>query len=206
MKAGGKKFIDNAKSLIICAGKADSSNAGGYWLEKNNSEYDQVHYYLKACVMDQGEITKLEIWKIENLDMAFRYERKTSNMLKLATWTSTKGLPGDNTVEGVCNHGFSFDKTLNNGAEFVNGVIDFSAQRSDDISLNKDYSFIYSEIAVGRSFVYDNDLRKRQPQPCVPVGYDSLYLPANPLDRDNNGEFSLQEYHLAANFDNRDAR
>ncbi len=185
------------------SGKA-SEAAGGYWLEKNNSEYDQIHYYLKACIMDQGEINKLEIWKIENLDLSFRYDRRTTNMLKLACWTNTNHLVNDNSVESVCNRGFSFNKTLNNGLEFTNGVIEFN--HAEEISVAKEFAFIYSEIAVGRSFVYDGDLQSRQPQPCVPAGYDSLYVPNMPLDRDNDGKFSLNEYQAAATFDNRDAR
>ena len=83
--------------------------------------------------MDQGEINKLEIWKIENLDLSFRYDRRTSNMLKLACWVNTSTLSNDNSVESVCNHGFSFAKTVNNGMDFNNGVIDFN--HADEISV-----------------------------------------------------------------------
>jgi hypothetical protein len=155
--------------------------------------------------MDQGDISKLEIWKIENLDLSFRYDRRTTNMLKLASWMNSNALVNDNTIESVCNRGYSFARTLNNGMEFSNGVIDFN--NAHEISMSREYSFIYSEIAVGRSFVQDGDFsRNKQNQPCVPLGYDSLYVPEQPLDRDQDGKFSLTEYQAAANFDNRDSR
>ncbi len=61
---------------------------------------------------------------------------------------------------------------------------------------------LYCEVAVGRSYVYDGNPNLRQ----IPEGYNSFYIPTKQLDRNNDGDFNLEEYHAAANFDGRDAR
>ena len=59
--------------------------------------------------------------------------------------------------------------------------------------------FIYTDVAVGRAFVYDGNPEMKD----IPQGYDSFYIPSQPLDRNKDGEFSLEEYHQAASFDGR---
>ena len=172
---------------------------GGHWLHPMNPEYDQIKYYLKTCIGEKA-LENLEIWKIENLELSYRYERKTSNMLKVACWLNAGDIEGGNTLEDVCRKGFSFDKMEGSGMAFSTGKIDFGSE----IPAYAKYSFVYTEVAVGKPFVYDGDFSSAALKP--PIGYDSFYIPSQVLDRNKDGEFDLEEYQAAAHFDNRDPR
>lgn len=107
-----------------------------------------------------------------------------------------ESLSGENSIEAVSSRGFFFSK---GGMVFSTGVVHLSTKEAlFDTELN----FLMSEIAIGRSFVYDGNLNAV----TVPPGYDSIYVPDQPLDRNKDGKFSLQEYQLAAQFENRDSR
>lgn len=170
-------------------------DAGGYWLDNKNPEYDQIQYYLKTCLLDRGVAQNLEVWKIENPEGNYKYERKTANMLKVACWTHSNSIEGC-TLEDICTKGVRFDRNAAGGMEFKTGVIEFSSE----LALYTSYCLVYFEVAVGRSLVFDGDLKQKK----LPPGYDSFYIPPTPLDRNNDGEFDLQEYQAAASFDNRD--
>eukprot|EP01032_Pedospumella_encystans_P020134 gene20134-22882_t len=170
------------------------SEAGGYWLDHKNAEFDQIQYYLKTCLLDRGVAQNLEVWKIENTEGNYKYERKTTNMLKVACWVHSNSIEGC-TLEDICTRGVRFDKTESGGMEFKTGIIEFSSE----LALYTSYCLVYFEVAVGRSYVFDGVKTKK-----LPAGYDSFYLPPFPLDRNNDGEFDLQEYQAAAHFDNRD--
>ena len=172
-----------------------SNEAGGYWLDAKNPEYDQIQYYLKTCLLDRGVSQNLEVWKIENPESNYKYERKTSNMLKVACWSHSNTIEGC-SLEDICTKGVRFDRTEAGGMEFKTGVIDFSS----DLALYTSYCLVYFEVAVGRAYVSDKDVKLMK----IPAGYDSLYIPPVPLDRNNDGEFDLSEYQSAAQFDNRD--
>jgi hypothetical protein len=176
----------------------DSRAAGGYWLESTSAEFDLVRYHLTVVTSHLGFIEKLNIWKINNTELSYKYERKSSGMLKTQGWYNAEELPGDNNLEQVCLRGFHYDPVETKGLEFSTGVIDFP----DDSYLHLDHCFVFYEIAIGRSFVYDGNLSSAM----VPTGFDSLYIPDQPLDRNRDGKFSLQEYQSAASFDNRDSR
>lgn len=60
---------------------------------------------------------------------------------------------------------------------------------------------VFCEIAVGRSFVIDQDPSDR----VLPTGYDTFYISPIVLDKNNDGEFSLQEYQAVAHFNERHA-
>jgi hypothetical protein len=177
-----------------------NSNNNGYWLESSSPEYDLVKYHLTAATSHLGIIEKLNVWKINNQEIQYRYERRCAGMLKLQGWHNAENLnSGENSLEQVCIRGFHFNPSENNGGmTFNSGIIHFD----DDAYISLDHCFLFLELAIGRSFVYDGNLSKAS----IPNGYDSLYLPELPLDRNKDGKFSLQEYQSAANFDNRDAR
>ena len=173
----------------------EDSNDGGFWLVEGSEEYEDVKHMLGGCMMGKGEVGRLEIWKIENLDLLQRFDRKTSRLLKLAAWTNIKSLGNENDLQGICHRGFSFKKPAG-GMEFAVGNLDLNYMSGSD-----EHTVIYSDVAVGRSFVFDAlDPAKTD----IPAGYDSFYIPTSPLDRDNDGEFSLVEFQAAATFDGRD--
>lgn len=171
------------------------ADAGGFWLDNKNPEYDQIQYYLKTCLLDRGVAQNLEVWKIENPEGNYKYERKTANMLKVACWTHSNSIEGC-TLEDICTKGVRFDRNQSGGMEFKTGVIEFSSE----LALYTSYCLVYFEVAVGRSLVFDGDVGQKK----LPPGYDSFYIPPTPLDRNQDGEFDLQEYQAAAHFDNRD--
>jgi hypothetical protein len=201
--------MEEQKYLSVSGGFDASSkaNAGGQWLQKGTPEFDQVFFYLKSClpnipyqnnigVESYGtsdlEIDTLEVWRIDNPDHAYRYERRTKNLLKLACWT----MPNTdlNSVESICTNGFRIPPDAS-GLGFTTGLIDLPTYRNN----SKTYTYIYSEIGVGRAFVCDNIEAE------IPNGFDSLYITPQPLDRNRDGKFSLSEYRTAARFEYRQA-
>ena len=177
-------------------------HTSGFWLnrEKDASEYDQIHYYLRASTFG-ASISKFEVWKIQNLEFTYQYQNHTKSLQKLASWTNARKLDGNtNNLEAICEQGFNFD---NKGMEFQTGVIEEARNCGDPGEADREHTFVYSEVAVGRSFVYSNDLIDRESVVDIPPGYDSLYIPSKPLDRDKDGKFSLAEYQSAARFDDR---
>lgn len=181
------------------AAAVDGDGLGGHWLLPNNPEFDQVQCYLNTCIGTGRTSHNLEIWKIENLESNYRYERKASNMLKVACWMSAHDLSGGNALESICKKGFRFDKLPNSGMEFRTGAMHLPDNAS---TASTQQFFIYVEVAVGRAFVCDADMVNRP----LPSGYDSFYLTGRPLDRNRDGEFDLQEYQAAAHFDGRDPK
>ena len=141
------------------------------------------------------EINSLEVWKIDNSDLSYRYERRTRNLLKLACWTPASNDNEVNSVESICLNGFVVPPNKS-GLEFSTGVVDIARARSRG-EFNSVYSFIYSEIGVGRAYVCDSS------SVDIPAGFDSLYITPQPLGRKRDGKFSLLEYRNAARIENR---
>ena len=179
--------------------------------DKDSVEYDQVHYYLKASCLQLAShvIEKVEVWKVENLDLNYQYQQRTKNMMKLASWIDHKSLDATtNSLEMICERGFEFDGDTTKqgqGMTFSTGVLEqLSDKQFKERSEEEDQIFVYSEIAVGRSFIYDGESSGHENK-NIPAGYDSLYISRHALDRNRDGVFSLQEYQAAANFEGRDA-
>lgn len=205
--------MEEQKYLSVPAGGFESTSktsAGGQWLQKGTPEFDQVFFHLKSCLSNttyqnkntsigveshgssELEFDSFEVWRIDNPDLAYRYERRSKNLLKLACWT----MPNNelNSIESICTNGFKFPPDVN-GLEFTTGLIDLPTYRNS----SKTYTYIYSEIGVGRAFVCDNIEAE------IPNGFDSLYITPQPLDRNRDGKFSLSEYRTAARFEYRQA-
>lgn len=174
-----------------------TSVVGGHWLETRSDEYEAVRFAISAASQHVGAVSKLEVWKIDNPDLNYKYERKSSGMLRLQSFVSADTLSSENTVEAVCSRGYYLGVGPNAGALFTTGVINLPNR---DATFAGDLQFILFDVAVGRSYAFDGGLATA----VIPPGYDSLYIPEQPLDRNKDGKFSLQEYQTAASFDNRD--
>eukprot|EP01033_Poteriospumella_lacustris_P007176 gene7176-5167_t len=174
-----------------------ASVVGGHWLETRSDEYEAVRFAISAASQHIGALSKLEVWKIDNPDLNYKYERKSSGMSRLQSFVSADTLSSENTVEAVCSRGYYLGVGPNAGALFTTGVINLPNR---DATFAGDLQFILFDVAVGRSFAFDGGLATA----VIPPGYDSLYVPEHPLDRNKDGKFSLQEYQTAASFDNRD--
>ena len=139
-------------------------------------------------------IDNIEVWKIDNLEVNGIYERRAAGLLRVSTWVDPADIEGG-TIEDVSRSGFNF--TESGGMVFETGVVRFPNTLK---GVFNERVLLYTEAAVGRSFVYDGNPGMRR----IPAGYNSFYLPSQPLDRNKDGEFSLEEYHAAAQFDGRD--
>jgi hypothetical protein len=152
---------------------------------------------LSAASQHIGAISKLEVWKIDNPDLNYKFERKSSGMMRLQSLVSTENMSSENSVEAICSRGYYLGLGQSAGALFTTGLINLP---NKDATFASDIQFVLFDIAVGRSFAFDGSLVSA----TIPPGYDSLYIPDQPLDRNRDGKFSLQEYQNAASFDNRD--
>ena len=196
----------------------DANSLPGYWLNETSDEFHQLKHYLLmyvsqlqnssvlkvgfsyklACLARRctpnSTLDSMEVWKIDNLEVAGTYERRAVGLLRVSTWVDPADIEGG-TIEDVSRSGFNFSQS--GGMVFETGVLQLAN------TLKGEYNekvLLYTEVAVGRSFVYDGNPGMRR----IPEGYDSFYIPSQPLDRNNDGEFSLEEYHAAAQFDGRD--
>ena len=189
----------------------------GSWLKEDDEAYESCKQLLLASLPNSsiGTISSLQIWEVDSDDIATRYttllsllldiiniitinryERRSSELNKVSCFVSSKDLTFDNSIQSVLQNGYSFKHT-NGRMLFSTGIIDETMFQTQ---INSEYTFILTEVAVGRSFVCDDTSKMVQ----VPNGYDSFYIPPLPLDRNKDGEFSLSEYRAAACFDNRD--
>lgn len=171
----------------------------GHWLDPQTEEFDLVRFQVISAAQHLGVLVRLEVWKIENPDLLVKYDRRSHGMLKVQTFVPVDSLSADNSVEAVCSRGYHLGYGASAGAMFTSGILHLPNKES---TFSRDLQFLFLEIAVGRSYVYDGSLNAA----TVPAGYDSLYIPEQPLDRNHDGKFSLQEYQSAASFDNRDSR
>ena len=171
-------------------------SAGGYWLQTSADEYTDLRHHLVSCLQGR-EVDKLEIWKIENVNTFLKFERRSSNMLTLPCWLSESSFDSTNTVHNICTKGFNCKDSIGGGIAFFHGSFDSTIIEDENVG---EHVYIYSDVCVGRSFVADPDSDK-----ITPTGYDSLYLLHQKMDRNNDGEFSIQEYQSAASFDSRPA-
>lgn len=177
-----------------------TSARGGCWLEAQSSEYDVIKYHVVTATEALGVVEKLSVWKISNPEVQYRFERRSSGLLRLQCWYDSDFCVGVNNLENVCAHGFQVDAAEAQQAGLILpvGII----PPAGDSQLQRECCFILLDVAVGRSFVFDGNLQGSH----IPTGYDSLYIPDQQLDRNKDGKFSLQEYNNVANFDFRSSR
>lgn len=177
------------------------ATGGGVWLKVGSDEYDTIQHYLNATLYGRGEVFNVEIWKIDNPDLSVRFERSASSLLKVTSLIDCSSLGVDNSLNDVCNRGFVFK---NGGMEFTTGQMPQLkpvGKHGGVAGEDDEYQIIYADIAIGRAFVCDQEETSQQ----LPLGYDSYYIPAMPLDRNKDGELSIIEYKEAASFDGRNA-
>ena len=168
----------------------------GHWIESNSAEYDLVRFQLLSSINENAIIDKLTIWKLDNPELVYRYERRSNGMNRQLSWFNADKSNSYNTLERICSTGFSCDEQTVPGLQFSIGVID-----DTELSYNKENCFVLLDLAIGRSFIYDGPRQRAN----IPAGYDSLYLAPQALDRNRDGKFSAEEYNSAATFDNRNS-
>jgi len=192
----------------------NEQNLKGNWLDSKSIEYLQVLYYLKTCISKtiNNNINNINIWKINynnnrnnNDNLYYKYESKTLNMLKMICLEIIDKNDIEKKLEEICINNLSYNNK--NGKKFSTGIIN-----DDSFHHYDQYCLVYYEVAVGRSYVSDmfltssstkenNDLNDIK----LPTGYDSFYIPPYPLDRNNDGEFDLEEYQIASSFQYRNS-
>lgn len=174
----------------------DSKIAGGHWLESSSTEYDLIRYYLTSSTENVGNIEKLSVWKIENHEMIYKFEKRSSGMLRLHGWIKADDLTGENTLEQLCQKGFNFHT---NGMEFSVGVIRFTDDKSGNQPFSDEFCYLFYDIAVGRSKIFDGSRD-------IPDGYDSLYFPQHVASRSKDSFVNMKDYQMAAQIDQRPSR
>jgi hypothetical protein len=176
------------------------TDRSGYWLDPASDEYDMISHSLRLCVCEQGIPKNVEIWKIDNLELKAQFEKRTTNLMKLTSWSNSELFSNiDNSVQHICARGFTFPK---HGMQFDTGVIDLPIPTNSITATEKKITLISSDIAVGRSIVTDENPATQ----VLSAGYDSFYITNAPLDTNHDGEFSVSEYANAATFSHRDAK
>lgn len=164
-------------------------SSSGSWLDLHSPEYDLIHYHLSSSVAHLGVVDRLKVWKIDNPSLYYKFERKCSGMLRLHGWKNTeeilsskyypniKNLGGNyNSIEEICTNGFYYDKKLENGLQFSTGSLNLEEVPVEEGGESKEYCFFFLDLAVGRSFVCENNESLDLNSLVIPQGYDSLYF------------------------------
>ena len=152
--------------------------------------------FLSRCISNFGYLNNLKVWKVSNPDIISRFERKSGNLLRVPCWIDTTTLPEGDSIDEISKYGFRFHSTP--GFYFRTGsLID-----SPELTSSNTFQLVYCEVAIGRSRVNDN----LNPSSRIPPGFDSFYLPIDKLDRNEDGEFSINEYQAAAHFNYREPK
>lgn len=157
--------------------------------------------YLIRCLNSLGLVSDLNIWRIDNAQVTSDFDRTTGGLLRLPAWVNTEELPEDNCLDEICQYGFQLHNTK--GMSFSTGNIPNLIPNADVAQ-----QLVYCELAVGRARVCDPaEIAPTSTEAVIiPEGYDSLYVPQERVDRNNDGELTMDEYDAAANFEFRDAR
>lgn len=104
-------------TIFVVMEERETENKGGYWLSNVSEEHEKVVHELKVCSQNMaGSPAEIEIWKIEQSEINVRYDRKTSNLLKLGSWVSAEDLGKGNTLHDISTRGFTFS---NGGMQFT---------------------------------------------------------------------------------------
>ena len=134
--------------------------------------------------------------------MTSNFDRQTGGLLRLPSWVQAEELPEDNSLEEICLYGFQLHNT--SGMSFSTGNVDMQPDAAAVKQL------VYCEVAVGRARVCDPaDIvvpTTAAATVCIPQGYDSLYVPQERVDRNGDGELTMEEYDAATDFDLRNPR
>ena len=168
---------------------------GGTQIDEDCDEYNELRYHLEVSTNGRYKINSFDLWKVENVDSALNFGRKYKDLLKVSTWLKSSDLGFENNIENITKRGIVFPKQ-SSGMKISTGRIDLkSSVRSKPF----DVQLIYCDVAVGRAFVADD----KDLDDLIPRGYDSYYSPGKELDRDGDGNFGIEEYMAAAQFDGR---
>ena len=62
----------------------------------------------------------------------------------------------------------------------------------ESTSGKQQHFYIFCDVGIGRPYIIDGSSQRLKPE-----GYDSLYLSKKPLDRDDDGVISAEEYEAA---------
>ena len=151
--------------------------------------------YTLRCSDSCGIVSDLTVTRIDNPELTSSFERKTGGLLRVPSWVNAEDLPEDNSLEEIGLYGFQLQNTK--GMSFSTGIVDMFPTTTMK-------QFVYCEVAVGRARVCDPE--EISAVTAIPAGFDSLYVPQERVDRDNNGEVTMEEYDAAANFDFRNPR
>ena len=167
-------------------------------LEPDSEEYAAVRCTLSNSTQSFGTVSGVVIQKVDCPEVYKRFERVCRKKLKVTGWCNIHALGSENDAENISKRGFVLNKGVG-GFEFRVGVVTESLVPKL-MDPHVEHTLLYSDIAIGRSYVNDKKLHEQ----TLPQGYDSFYVPPKPLDRDGDGHFDIFEYQQAASFDSRD--
>jgi hypothetical protein len=168
---------------------------GGRKLDDQSDELCEIKYHLNLVTNGKFDYSLFELWKIENLDLSLQFQRDYPENLKVLCWFKAADLGYDNNIELVSKRGFFIPP--NGGIKCTTGRIDLKAIIRNGKPV--DCLLILCEVAVGRAKVVDQVSLNDD----LPEQYESFYCPPQALDRNNDGQFSFEEYSMTANFDKR---
>ena len=167
-------------------------------LEPDSEEYAAVRCMLSNSTQGQGTVSGVVVQKVNCPEVYKRFDRACRKKLKVIGWSNMHEFSSDNDAENISKRGLVLNKGIG-GFEFRVGVVNESLVPKL-MDPHVEHTLLYSNIAVGRSYVDDKKLHDK----VLPQGYDSFYVPLNPLDRNGDGHFDIFEYQQAVSFDERD--
>ena len=95
-------------------------------IREDFDEYNDLKYHLEVATDGNFKIKSFDLWKVENVEEALKFERKFGNLLKVSTWLKSSDLGFENNIENLTKRGLVFPKQ-SNGMKVSTGRIDLKS-------------------------------------------------------------------------------
>jgi hypothetical protein len=178
----------------------------GDWLDPTSVEFYTVKYHLDISLGGKASFESISVYRLDT-PAGRAFDKHFGNAHQLKVWKNAKNFT-QSEFEYICTRGFDIGSR---GQNFSCGCVDIAIpesvrkgaspeSRRRASKKNPVYNLLLCDIAPGRSIVVED----KELQDPIPEGYDTYYKNPEPLDRNNDGIFSLSEYQAVATFEGRD--
>ena len=128
-------------------------------LEPDSEEYAAVRCMLSNSTQGQGTVSGVVVQKVNCPEVYKRFDRACRKKLKVIGWSNMHEFSSDNDAENISKRGLVLNKGIG-GFEFRVGVVNESLVPKL-MDPHVEHTLLYSNIAVGRSYVDDKKLHDK---------------------------------------------
>ena len=166
-------------------------------LAPESEEYAAVRCMLSNSTQGRGTVSGVVVQKVNCPEIYKRSDRNCRKKLKVIGWSNIHTLGSDNDAENISKRGFVL------GRDWV--ALNSVSASCPSLSCRSSWTRMWSTRWFIQTLLWAVLMwMTRSSTKTLPEGYDSFYVPPQPLDRDDDGHFDIFEYQQAVSFDDRD--